>query len=276
MKRKLSFDGWLVVAICILIVIIIIEAIIIKKIIKEKEQEEVIEEESYFVLYKGCEIASTPGNQNPLDFSVNLDENSSKKYNTTYYSYENGLYKGETQGEFKLEEGGYNEVKNVGKIAITKKFNSLPRAFERLETVPKEIRKELKDYENITADLIDIDGDGTKEYFVCVQDLRTESGEPVAYSAIMLYSHDYAHISDLVVINDGVFETAKDKTVKKLKEDDYVFIDLDRVEYIDLNDDNIMEILIDVPQWEEMLLSVFNYSGYQVYGEKVTIDSINP
>ncbi len=276
MKRKLSFDGWLVVAIFILIIIIIIEAIVIKQIIKEKEVEDVKEEESYFVLYKGCEIAPAPGNQNPLDFSVNLDETSNKKYNTTYYNYENGLYKGETQGEFKFEGGGYNEVKNVSKIALTKKFNSIPRAYERLDKVPKEILNELKDYENVTADLLDIDGDGTKEYFVCVQDLRTENNKPVAYSAIMLFSHDYAHISDLVVINDGVYNTAKNKTVKKLTDEDYIFIDLDRVEYIDLNDDNIMEILIDVPQWEEMLLSIFNYSGYHVYGEKVILDSVNP
>ena len=45
---------------------------------------------------------------------------------------------------------------------------------------------------------------------------------------------------------------------------------------IDLDDDNIMEVLIDVPQWEEMMLSIFRYSAYQVYGEKVEIESINP
>ena len=276
MKRKLSVDGWLFIAILVLIVIIIIEAVIIST--KVKGQEQVVEEdtESYFVLYKGCEIAIDPGNQNPLDFSVDLDETSEKRYNTTYYNYEKGLYKGETEGTFKFEDGGYNEVENVSKIAMTKKFNAIPRAFERLDKVPEEIKDDLEEYDNISADLIDIDGDGTKEYFVCVQDLRTEDNEPVAYSAIMLYSHDYAKISDLVVIEDGVFNDAKKKTTKTLDDEDYVFIDLDRIEYIDLNDDNIMEVLIDVPQWEEMMLSIFDYSAYEVIGEQVTIESINP
>lgn len=276
MKRKLSVDGWLFIAILVLIVIIIIEVVIIST--KVKGQEQVVEEdtESYFVLYKGCEIAIDPGNQNPLDFSVDLDETSEKRYNTTYYNYEKGLYKGETEGTFKFEDGGYNEVENVSKIAMTKKFNAIPRAFERLDKVPEEIKDDLEEYENISADLIDIDGDGTKEYFVCVQDLRTEDNEPVAYSAIMLYSHDYAKISDLVVIEDGVFNDAKKKTTKTLDDEDYVFIDLDRIEYIDLNDDNIMEVLIDVPQWEEMMLSIFDYTEYQVIGEKVTLESINP
>lgn len=276
MKRKLSVDGWLFIAILVLIIIIIIEAVIIST--KVKGQEQVVEEdtESYFVLYKGCEIAIDPGNQNPLDFSVDLDETSEKRYNTTYYNYEKGLYKGETEGTFKFEDGGYNEVENVSKIAMTKKFNAIPRAFERLDKVPEEIKDDLEEYDNISADLIDIDGDGTKEYFVCVQDLRTEDNEPVAYSAIMLYSHDYAKISDLVVIEDGVFNDAKKKTTKTLDDEDYVFIDLDRIEYIDLNDDNIMEVLIDVPQWEEMMLSIFDYSAYEVIGEQVTIESINP
>lgn len=276
MKRKLSVDGWLFIAILVLIVIIIIEAVIIST--KVKGQEQVVEEdtESYFVLYKGCEIAIDPGNQNPLDFSVDLDETSEKRYNTTYYNYEKGLYKGETEGTFKFEDGGYNEVENVSKIAMTKKFNAIPRAFERLDKVPEEIKDDLEEYDNISADLIDIDGDGTKEYFVCVQDLRTEDSEPVAYSAIMLYSHDYAKISDLVVIEDGVFNDAKKKTTKTLDDEDYVFIDLDRIEYIDLNDDNIMEVLIDVPQWEEMMLSIFDYSAYEVIGEQVVIESINP
>ena len=276
MKRRLSVDGWLLVAIIILIIIIIVEGIMAKTLMKEKEETSVVDDDSYFVLYRGCEIAIGPGNQNPLDFSMNLDESSNKKYNTTYYNYENGLYKGETEGTFEYNAGGYNEVKNVSKIAFSKKFNAVPRAYERLDEVPKEIKNELKDYDTIEADLIDIDGDGTKEYFVCVQDLRTEDKKPVAYSAIMLYSHDCAKINDLVIIEDGVFESAKNKTVKTLSEEDYVFISLDDVEYIDLEDDNIMEVLIDVPQWEEMLLSIFNYSAYALSGEQVVIESINP
>ena len=275
-KRKLSFDGWLLIAIFVLIIIIIIEAIIINKTIKEKEAKNVIEEDSNFILYKGCEIAGTPGSQNPLEFSVGLDESSNKKYNTTYYNYENGLYKGETQGEFKFESDGNNQVKNVSKVAMTKKFNAIPRAYERLEKVPSEILKELKDYETVEADLIDIDGDGTKEYFVSVKSIKTENGKNSVYSAIMLYSHDYAHISDLVIIDNGILESGETKSAKKLTEEDYAVVDLDSIEYIDLNDDNIMEVLIDVPQQEGMLLSVFNYSGYQVYGEKTIIDSIMP
>lgn len=273
--RKMNFDRWMVIIILVLIVVIIAEGITIK-ILTRRNGETVEEEESNIILYKGCEIAKGTGNQNPLDFSMNLDETSNKKYNITYYNYENGLYKGETQGEFKYEEGGYNEVKNVSKIAMSKKFNAIPRAFEKVGTIPTAIKEELSEYDKITADQIDIDGDGTKEYFVCVQDLRTEEGKPVAFSAIMLYSQDCAKIRDLVTIEDGVYSTAKSKTVKDLKEDDYVFIDLDRVEYIDLDDDNIMEVLIDVPQYEEMLLSIFNYSAYVVSGEETVIESVNP
>ena len=273
--KKMNFDRWMVVIILILLVVIIAEGISIKILTKKKEGEQA-EEESNIVLYRGCEIAVGTGNQNPLDFSTGLDESSNQKYNTTYYNYENGLYKGETQGEFKYEEGGYNEVHNVSKIAMTKKFNAIPRAVEKVDAVPTPIKEELSEYDTITADQIDIDGDGTKEYFVCVQDLRTEKEKPVAFSAIMLYSHDGAKIRDLVTIEDGVYKTAKSKSVKNLDKEDYTFISLDNVEYIDLDDDNIMEVLIDVPQYEEMLLSIFNYSAYTVSGEETVIESVNP
>ena len=69
MKRKLSVDGWLFIAVLVLIVIIIIEAVVVSVIVKNKKEDVVEETESYIVLYKGCEIATQPGNRNPLDRS---------------------------------------------------------------------------------------------------------------------------------------------------------------------------------------------------------------
>ena len=276
MKKKLSFDGWLVVLIVILVVIIIAEGIAIKIISGKKSEEAVVDEESYIVLYEGREIAKGAGNQHPTDFGKDLDESSEVLYNVTYYNYENGVYKDESQGTFKYNPDGDNKVENVGKIAFSKKFNAIPRAFETLEEVPKSLKEELKEFDEIKVDTLDIDGDGTKEYFVCVKKLDTDDNKkPVAYSAIMLYSKDLTKISDLVIIEDGIKKEYKSKKTSELKDDQIVYLSLDMVEYIDLEDDNIMEVLIDVPQNEGKLLSIFNYSAYQLSGEKVTIENVD-
>ena len=128
MKRKLSTDGKLFFIDIILVLVIIIESIVIFGIVKGKGQK--TEDDSYFMLYKGVEMQMTEGTQNPLDISTELEERSAnKKYNTTYYNYENGNYTGLTEGKYKYDDG-YMYVENVGKIAFSKEFNAIPRQYE--------------------------------------------------------------------------------------------------------------------------------------------------
>ena len=273
MKRKLSTDGKLFFADIILILVIIIEIVAI--ILRVNATEHIIK--GYFMLYKGCEIKMTTGTQNPLDFATELEERASnKKYNTTYYNYENGKYDGESDGKFKYENGGYMNVENVSKIAFSKNIKAIPREHEVIEDLPEEL-SELKNYTNVEIHKLDTDGDGTTEYIVCTQDSKsseeTEDGEPTAYSAITLYAYDFTKISDLVIIEDGIYHgyaTAEERDENK------VLLDLSMVEYVDYDEDNIMEIIVDVPQWEEMLIDIFKYSAYELSGEKIVMENVNP
>ena len=129
-------------------------------------------------------------------------------------------------------------------------------------------------YLGMKAVTYDTDGDGTTEYMVCVQDSKspeeTDDGEPVAYSAISFYAYDFTKISDLIIIEDGIY---KGYTTAKEREENKVLLDLSMVEYIDYDEDNIMEIIVDIPQWEEMLIDIFKYSAYELSGEKIVIDN---
>ena len=166
MSKKISSKG-LTIYIIVLCIIIIIEAILVIVRINKKSEPVAEDENSYFVLYKGTEIQLSPGLQNLKETRASLNDSLNKKYNTTYYNYENNKACGETEGNFKYSENGENKVTNVARIAVSKDINLLTREVERLEEIPEGL-EELEDYTDVEIDHIDTDGDGTKEYTVCI------------------------------------------------------------------------------------------------------------
>lgn len=110
----------------------------------------------YFILYKGIEIDKKVGVQF-LDY-MEITAANAEKYHTTYYNYENGIYVGKTAGIFGKEQAYENTswVENVDSIAISKKYDAMPRPYKMLKDLPEELM-ELADATNVDIMAIDLE-----------------------------------------------------------------------------------------------------------------------
>jgi len=190
------------------------------------------------------------------------------KYNTTYYNYENAKYVGETAG--KLQDGVYEgskKVSNVKKIAMSQKYNAIPRAYTKIEKLPQELI-DMADYSKVEINAIDLDGDGKNEYVVCPIINYGEGdigdGKPVAYSEIILFDSNYKKLENLISLD--------------IQNMDYkTFLTLDDVEYIDIDNDGKMEILIYIPAYESgPQVSVIKYNNGKIEGDTNYKASVEP
>lgn len=208
----------------------------------------------YFVLYKGREIKLQTGKQLLADMELN-DENT-KKYNSTFYTYEKGKYIGEKLGEFNEPTyEGVSVVGNIDGIGLSEKYNIYPRSFNKLTELPKEI-KEKRDYTSVEINEIDLDGDGKNEYIVCyiIED------KEVAKSEIVLYNSEFEKVDRLVYIDEGFWLGQKDGQKELLNLNEYV-------EYADIDKDGNMEILIDIPMYESNAVSIYKFEDGKVIGD---------
>lgn len=218
--------------------------------------------DDYFILYDGCEIKIETGVQDLSDAKISSETN--KKYNTTYYNYENGKYVGETKGTFGEETyEGISHIDNVKRIAISEKYNAIPRTYTTINELPGQLI-DMADYSSVNIQSIDLDNDGKVEYIVCyrVDYAKGEigEGEPQASSGIMLFDSDYKKIADLISLENGFWANIKE-------EDKKIFLSLDDIEYIDIDNDGIMEIIIKVPTYEGAKISIIKYKNGEIEGE---------
>ena len=231
-----------------------------------------IENSEYFILYKGCEMKIATGTA----WTESLDKSKENKYNTTYYNYENGKYLGESNG--KVIENGIEDtfvVDNVKKIAMSKKFNAVPRNYTEINQLPEELM-DMADCTTVNINSIDLDGDGTEEKIVCWTASEAkgdfENNEPVAQSGIILFDSKYKKIADLVTLDDGF---AASERLEQSK----VFLSLDDVEYLDIDNDGIMEIITELPQYESegpSELSVVKYNKGNLEGKTDIKANVRP
>lgn len=256
----------------ILLIILIIFVIVIYKVVSTENENvlgqntETINKEyqnENIVLYKGCEISTKTGLQYP-DF-IEINDETRNKYTTTYYNYENGKYEGTTIGKFG-EEINFDEfsiVSNVKKIAMTLSYNAIPRNFTIIDELPEQLI-DLADYSSVDIQAIDLDNDGQTEYIVCCTINYKEGdigdGELEASSVIMLLDYNYKKITDIITLENGFWGNVREENYK-------IFLSLDDVEYIDIDNDGIMEIIIDVPTYEGQEISILKYNKGNLKGE---------
>ena len=239
----------------------------IEKLAKENN----IQENKYsknIILFKGMEISNKIGLQDVTD----MRKNSEKDYNTKYYNYENGKYLNESNG---LKEDTYEGqfiISNVKKIAMTKKYNATPREFKTIKSIHNELI-DMLDYSSVEINEIDLDGDNKKEHIICytfdTSNADYEDGEMQALSGIMLMDENYKKIADLVTLDNGFWGNIK-------SEENKIFLSLKDVEYIDLDEDGIMEIIIEIPTYEGTKISVLKYEKGVLSGEKDVKASVIP
>lgn len=198
-----------------------------------------------------------------LDYMDLTDENNNK-FNTTYYNYANGEYQGISVGEFGCETA-YEDmsfVKNVSQIAMTKKFNAIPRKCEMLKKIPAEIINDTN-YSELEVMKIDLDGDQKYEYIVCGHNDSNET-ELESISKVMLYDNNYKKIADIVELKDDFVDGEE------------VVLTFANIACVDLDNDNIMEIIIDVPIWEGKEVDIIKYNKGKIDGEINYQASIRP
>ena len=223
------------------------------------------------VLYNGMEILTKAGIQDISDMK-NTEDNKNK-FNTKYYNYENGKYLNESIGTFGDETyEGYSVVSNVKRIAMTKKYTAIPREYVTINKLPNELA-DMSDYSSVNIDEIDLDGDGLKEHIVCYTFNASaddyEDGEIQASSGIMLFDNNYKKIADLVTLDQGFWGNIKTENNK-------MFLSLKDIEYIDINEDGIMEIIIKVPSYSGTKISILEYKNKILNGEKNIKASLLP
>ncbi len=155
---------------------------------------------------------------------------------------------------------------------MTKKYNDLQRSYPRINKLPKELM-DMADCTNVDIDSIDLDNDGKEEKVVCYTVSYTEGqigdGEPQAFSGIILFDSNYKKIADLATLDDGFWGGIKEEHQK-------IFFSLDETEYIDIDNDNIMEIILNVPTYEGLRISIFKYSNGIIEGKTDLKASVMP
>jgi len=231
-------------------------------IVVEDTNNDTTKVEDYFVIYNGVEIEKKVGVQQISDMKITDEAN--KKYNTTYYNYENGKDFGTSEGTFGEETyEGCSVVITPKRIAISEKYDAIPREYETIEELPDELM-DMADYSRVDIQVIDLDGDGKKEHIVCWTVDYAEGdigdGEPQASSGIMLLDENYKKVADLVTLDNGFWGNIKEEDYKR-------FLLLDNVEYIDIDNDGNMEIIIEIPQYEGQSISIIKYKNGAVEGE---------
>lgn len=270
-KIKVSFK----VVIALIIIVVIIGIAFAICILKNSSNENngadknntAIKEESKekIILYKGLDFSD---GKNLNDITYN--EANKKKYEIEYFNYENGEKLEKSKGNLVETYEGISAVENVKKIAISVEYDAIPRRYTTIEGLPKELY-ELADCNKVEIQSVDLDGDGKKEYIVASNSYASpedyDTDTYTNYSDISLYDNKFKKIATLIKAKDQYREVDGKITSE-------FFCSLDDVEYIDIDDDGIMEVLVDLNYWENIGVNSYKYKDGKITGE--TECEINP
>lgn len=243
-------------------------------------QENKINSDEYFVVYDGYEIPKKTGV--PVVDDMKYTKANEEKYNTKYYNYQNSKYTGEKNGKMAVSygDGGYDNsvgiVQNIDRVAISKKYDAVPRTGRRERSLPNEL-KDMADYPSVKVDTIDLDGDGKEEHIVAWRISYKKGdigdGKPQESSGMALYDSNYKKVADLAELKNGFWGNSlnaynEGQFTEDNLEEYRKYLDLDKNEYIDIDNDGVMEIIINLPTYEGTAISIVKYDRGTFSGEK--------
>ena len=213
--------------------------------------------ENIIVLYNGLVLDISKMGVTDLKYIDKKDPNKDK-YVITYYNYENFSYKSSVLGTLSEEVyEGVHKIDNVGKIAISEKFNCIPREVQVVNTLPSAIvdnNPKIQDYDTVKTIIIDLDGNGANESIVIMANKKT------GFSKISLFDYQGSKIADLASIEKSKWETASTEEY---------YLSISNVEVLDIDNDGVMEILIELPVYEgQPSISLLKYKNGELQGEK--------
>lgn len=232
----------------------------------ETSEKDIINEDNlddYIFLYNGVELSKKAG---VYDWNENVMPYNEKKYEVKYYNYEDNQYQGETVG---ILEKWYNmsgyAVSNVNKIAFSEKINAIPRKPKQVSKVNSNVKDYNSDSKFITYE-IDLDGDGKDEYLEVEYYLNKIEGPGIESNNNEFYDErEYTKIR-LLDSNCNFIALLLEHSSNMIVETDYTG-NIDTIDFVDIDEDNIIEILIGIPEYEGLRVSIVKYNNGKLEGE---------
>jgi hypothetical protein len=213
--------------------------------------------ESIIVLYDGLILDSDSMGLVELKY---IDNSSFTKddYVVTYYNYANYGYQNSSLGIISNQIfDGLVKIDNVGKVAISEKYEALPREVQVVNSIPAVVldnNSNFADYDTKKTIIIDLDGNGTNEYIVILANKIT--GE-----------------SKIVLAESTGFIKATLATMDKTGWDsiatDGYYLSYSNIEVLDIDNDGIMEILFELPTADTVpsQISLLKYKNGELSGK---------
>lgn len=213
--------------------------------------------ESIVVLYNGLILDSDKMGIVELKYIDNSNP-SKDDYVITYYNYENYGFKDSSLGTLSTQVvDGLVKIDNVGKVAISEKYEAIPREIQVVNSIPAVVldnNSDLADYDSKKAIITDLDGNGTNEY-------------------IMILGNKSTGESKILLVESTGFIKATIAKMDKSGWDgittDGYYLSYNNVEILDIDNDGIMEIIFEVPTTSPTPseISLVKYKNGDISGE---------
>ena len=191
------------------------------------------------VLYKGMELDTKVGIKTIKGFyheDISLDE--MEKYVVTYYNYEKFAFKSKGIGAIPTDFDKMTiplPLEGVGKVAISDNYNAIVRDVELSNAIPQVVLDSnvgLDGYETTKVLSADLDGNSTIEYIIVFTN-KTKGN-----SKITLFDSRGSKVADLITLDKAGWESYTSEAV---------YLSIDNIEILDIDNDKCMEILIEIP-----------------------------
>jgi len=191
--------------------------------------------EAIIVLYKGLILDIEEMGVSQLKYIDNSNP-SKDNYVITYFNYENYGFKNSTLGTLSTQVvDGLVKIDNVGKVAISEKYDAIPREIQVVNSIPAVVsdnNSDMANYDTKKTIITDLDGNGTNEYILILA--KKSTGE-----------------SKIVLVESTGFVKATIAKMNKSGWDgvssDGYYLSYSNIEVLDVDNDGIMEIIFEIP-----------------------------
>ena len=223
---------------------------------EEADSRKVLNQE-IIVLYKGLILDAKEIGLVNLKYIDNSNPYK-EDYVVTYYNYEHYVYKNSILGVLSTQVlDGLVKIDNVGKIAISEKYDAIPREVQVVNSLPAVVvdnNSEFANYDAIKTIIVDLDGDTTNEYIVILANKTT--------------GHSKIVLAESTGFVKATLATMEKKGWESVSADGY-YLSYSNVEVIDIDNDGIMEILLEIPTKDVVpsQVSILKYKNGDLSGK---------
>ena len=212
--------------------------------------------EAIVVLYKGLILDSEQMGLVELKYIDNSNP-SKDNYIITYYNYENYCFKNSTLGTLSTQVvDGLVKIDGVGKVAISEKYEAIPREIQVINAIPAVVLDNNSDFSNYDTKktiITDLDGNGTNEYILIL------SSKVTGESRILLVESSGFVKSTIAKMDKSGWDGVSS---------DGYYLSYSNIEILDIDNDGIMEIIFEIPTTNSSpsQISLLKYKNGELFG----------